>query len=53
VFAAEAAYAEEGLDQVPVLDKTTESYKILWPIESSLIGADPLLTQTVNYPTVN
>ena len=53
VFAAEAAYAEEGLEQVPVLDKATEAYKILWPIESSLMGADPLLTQTVNYPTVN
>lgn len=53
VFAAEAGYAEEGLEQVPVLDKATEAYKILWPIESSLMGADPLLTQTVNYPTVN
>ena len=52
VFAAEAGYAEEGMEQLPVLDKATESYKILWPIESSLMGADPLLTQTVNYPTV-
>ena len=54
VFSADAAYVDNGsADLNAVLDKATESYKILWPIESSLIGADPLLKQTVNYPTVN
>ena len=28
------------------------AYKVLWPIERSLINNDPLLTQTVNYPTI-
>lgn len=54
VFSVDAAYLDNGsTDKAAVLDKATEAYKILWPINTSLIGADPLLKQTVNYPTVN
>lgn len=50
VFSKEAAYAtDEGTDYI--LDKATESYKVLWPIERTLMNEDPELTQTVNYPT--
>ena len=50
VFSIEAAYAtDEGV--TAVLDKATESYKVLWPIERTLLNNDPELTQTVNYPT--
>lgn len=52
VFSDEAAYEENGY-KTAVLDKATESYKVLWPIERSLINNDPLLTQTVNYPTID
>ena len=52
VFSAEASY-QIGGDIAPVLDKATESYKILWPIEDGLINTDPLLKQTVNYPTIH
>ena len=52
VFSAEASY-QIGGDIAPVLDKATESYKILWPIENDLINTDPLLKQTVNYPTIH
>lgn len=56
VFSIDAAYAAEnnnGEEEPvrPVLDKATESYKLLWPIERSLMTNDPELTQTVNYPT--
>lgn len=50
VFSKDAAYEDLGL-LVPVLDKATESYKVLWPIEVSLMNNDPLLKQTVGYPT--
>lgn len=52
VFSADAAY-QIGEDIAPVLDKETEAYKILWPIENDLINTDPLLKQTVNYPTIH
>lgn len=54
VFSAEAAYKEEDeTTATPVLDKTTEAYKVLWPIERTLISNDPLLKQTINYPTID
>jgi hypothetical protein len=34
-----------------VLDKTTQSYKILWPIEPAIWTNDPLVNQTPGYPT--
>lgn len=52
VFSVDAAY-QIGEDTAPVLDKETEAYKILWPIENDLINTDPLLKQTVNYPTIH
>lgn len=52
VFSAEAGYEINGSTDA-VLDKATESYKILWPIEDNLINNDPLLKQTVNYPTIH
>ena len=51
VFSVDAAYGENG-DVYSVLDKSTEAYKILWPINSAVIQADPLLKQTVNYETI-
>lgn len=53
VFSTEANYAEESESATPVLQKATEAYKVLWPIERTLINNDPLLTQTVNYPTID
>lgn len=50
VFSKDAAYEDQG-QLVPVLDKSTESYKVLWPINVSLMNNDPLLEQTVGYPT--
>lgn len=52
VFSIDAAYGE-ATGHAAVLDKATEAYKVLWPIERSLINNDPLLTQTVNYPTID
>ena len=34
-----------------VLDKTTQDYKILWPIEPGIWTNDPLVNQTPGYPT--
>jgi len=34
-----------------VLDKTTQGYKILWPIEPAIWTNDPLVNQTPGYPT--
>lgn len=50
VFSAAAAYANGNGDTTPILS-TDQAYKVLWPIEVSLITNDPYLTQTVNYPT--
>ena len=52
VFSVDAAY-QIGEDIAPVLNKDTEAYKILWPIENDLINTDPLLKQTVGYPTIH
>ncbi|MDE6347615.1 MAG: RagB/SusD family nutrient uptake outer membrane protein [Bacteroides sp.] len=51
VFSASAAYANDNMEPEAVLDYATESYKVLWPIERSLMTYDPLLKQTINYPT--
>lgn len=50
VFSVEAAYLQ-GAETGAILDKATESYKLLWPISRSMMQNDPELTQTVNYPT--
>lgn len=34
-----------------VLDKATQGYKILWPIEPAIWTNDPLVNQTPGYPT--
>ena len=34
-----------------VLDKTTQGFKILWPIEKGIWTNDPLVNQTPGYPT--
>lgn len=50
-FSLEAAYANNGETVAfPVL-KESEKYKVLWPIERTLMANDPLLKQTVDYPT--
>lgn len=36
------------LNHVPVL-KTSEPHKVLWPIDKTLLGSDPLIEQTVGY----
>lgn len=50
VFSADAAYAE-GDYLAPVLNQATQSYMVLWPIDVDLMNNDPLLKQTVGYPT--
>jgi hypothetical protein len=50
VFSVEAAYATAYGEKVtPILDKNSESYKLLWPIEKTLIDRDPKLEQTPGY----
>jgi hypothetical protein len=34
-----------------VLDKTTQGFKILWPVEPAIWTNDPLVNQTPGYPT--
>ncbi|MGN6402320.1 MAG: RagB/SusD family nutrient uptake outer membrane protein, partial [Flavisolibacter sp.] len=34
-----------------VLDKATQGYKVLWPIEPAIWTNDPLVDQTPGYPT--
>lgn len=36
-----------------VLDKTTQGYKVLWPIEPAVWTNDPLVKQTPGYTTTN
>lgn len=33
----------------PILDKATEAYKVLWPIETEMLNKDPMLVQTPGY----
>lgn len=50
VFSVEAAYpAELGGEAYPILNKATETHKLLWPINTSVLTADPKLTQTWGY----
>lgn len=39
-----------GTDQ-PTLDETTEKHKVLWPVDITLLGNDPLIYQTPGYDT--
>lgn len=39
-----------GTDQ-PVLDEETEAHKVLWPVDVTLLGNDPLIYQTPGYAT--
>lgn len=50
VFSTAAGY-EDANGYTNAILSITEAYKVLWPIEMSLITNDPKLTQTVNYPT--
>ncbi len=50
VFSAAAAYPIiYGENATPILNKASESYKLLWPIEKTLMDRDPLLKQTPGY----
>ena len=50
VFSAAAAYPMElGDEAYPILDKATETHKLLWPINTAVLTADPKLTQTWGY----
>jgi len=35
----------------PTLDETTEAHKVLWPVDKTLLGNDPLIYQTPVYAT--
>ena len=35
----------------PVLDEETEAHKVLWPVDITLLGNDPLIYQTPGYVT--
>lgn len=48
VFSKDAAYSDEGV-QNAVLDKATESHKVLWPINTTVMTNDPLIKQTYGY----
>lgn len=50
VFSVLSGY-EDANGYTNAVLSTNEAYKVLWPIEVSLIANDPKLTQTVNYPT--
>ena len=39
-----------GTDQ-PVLNEETEAHKVLWPVDITLLGNDPLIYQTPGYDT--
>ena len=50
VFSDVAAYATTyGEKPNSVLKKDSESYKLLWPIEKTLMDRDPKLEQTPGY----
>lgn len=50
VFSAEVSYPNElGGQKTPILKADTEQHKLLWPINTSLMTADPLLKQTWGY----
>lgn len=35
----------------PILNEATEAYKVLWPVDVTLLGNDPLIYQTPGYDT--
>lgn len=39
-----------GMEE-PVLDEETEAHKVLWPVDITLLGNDPLIYQTPGYVT--
>lgn len=47
VFCPEANPKNNGL---PILDETKEAYKVLWPIDKTVMNSDKELTQTPGYP---
>ncbi len=50
VFSTDAAYSTVyGGHALPILNKGEESYKLLWPIEKTLMDRDPELKQTPGY----
>lgn len=43
-------FTEEGsLESTPILDKATESHKVLWPLDKGLLDNDDALEQTPGY----
>lgn len=34
---------------LPILNKSTEAYKVLWPLDKTILGNDPTLLQTPGY----
>lgn len=47
-FSAEAAYPANGATATPVLN-ANEEYKLLWPVDVTVLNADELLEQTWGY----
>ncbi len=45
VFSADITYGKS----LPVLNATTESHKVLWPVDVNTLNKDPKLTQTPGY----
>ncbi len=48
VFCKEANPKKNGL---PILNESTEAYKVLWPIDKNVMNSDKELKQTPGYPT--
>ena len=50
VFSAAASYPKVyGAEATPILDKATESHKLLWPIDVNTRTVNPEIEQTVGY----
>lgn len=41
--------AEGNFGRTPLLDKSTESYKLLWPLDKTILSKEKLLVQTPGY----
>ena len=50
-FGAEPLVFKSTNHPYGVLDKATQSYKVLWPIDTGVWTNDPLVNQTPGYPT--
>lgn len=50
-FGSEPLVFKSAAHPYGMLDKTTQSYRILWPIEAAIWTNDPLVTQTPGYST--